>query len=39
MLDVARQLFFAEGYEPTSIPQIIDGVGIAMGTLDHCITR
>ena len=31
MLDVAQQLFYAEGYEPTSIRQIIDAIGIAKG--------
>jgi AcrR family transcriptional regulator len=35
ILDVAQELFYAKGYEKTSIRDIIDGVGIAKGTFYH----
>lgn len=35
ILDIAQELFYAKGYEQTSIKEIIDGVGIAKGTFYH----
>lgn len=35
ILDVAQQLFYAKGYEQTTIRDIIDAVGIAKGTFYH----
>ena len=35
ILDVAQQLFFRKGFEPTAIQDIIDEVGIAKGTFYH----
>jgi AcrR family transcriptional regulator len=35
ILEVARQLFYARGYEQTSVQDIIDQVGIAKGTFYH----
>jgi len=35
LLDVAQKLFYQEGYENTSISNIIDSVGIAKGTFYH----
>ncbi len=35
ILDKAQELFYAKGYEQTSIRDIIDGVGIAKGTFYH----
>jgi AcrR family transcriptional regulator len=31
-LDVAQQLFFSQGYEQTTVQEIIDAVGVAKGT-------
>jgi AcrR family transcriptional regulator len=35
ILDVAQQLFYRKGFEPTAIQDIIDDVGIAKGTFYH----
>jgi AcrR family transcriptional regulator len=35
ILDTAQRLFYTQGYERTSIQQIIDQVGIAKGTFYH----
>ncbi|MEZ4770925.1 MAG: TetR/AcrR family transcriptional regulator [Caldilineales bacterium] len=35
ILDAAQQLFYAKGYEHTSVQDIIDQVGIAKGTFYH----
>jgi len=35
ILDVAQQFFFEKGFEPTSIQDIVDTVGIAKGTFYH----
>jgi AcrR family transcriptional regulator len=35
ILDVAQRLFYAKGYDDTSIQEIIDAVGIAKGTFYH----
>lgn len=35
ILDAAQRLFYVQGYERTSIQQIIDQVGIAKGTFYH----
>ncbi len=35
ILDAAQHLFFAKGYDETSIQEIIDAVGIAKGTFYH----
>lgn len=35
ILDAAQRLFYTQGYERTSIQQIIDEVGIAKGTFYH----
>lgn len=35
ILDVAQQLFYTQGYEQTSVQNIIDEVGIAKGTFYH----
>jgi len=34
-LDVAQQLFFSQGYERTTVQEIIDTVGVAKGTFYH----
>jgi AcrR family transcriptional regulator len=34
-LDVAQTLFFSQGYEQTTVRQIIDAVGVAKGTFYH----
>jgi AcrR family transcriptional regulator len=35
ILDTAQALFYREGYESTSIAQLIDAVGVAKGTFYH----
>lgn len=35
ILDAAQRLFYAKGYDETSIQEIIDAVGIAKGTFYH----
>ena len=35
IFDCAGELFYTEGYEKTSIQQIIDKLGIAKGTFYH----
>ncbi len=35
LLDTAQSLFFKKGFEPTSIQEIIDDIGIAKGTFYH----
>jgi AcrR family transcriptional regulator len=35
ILDVAQQLFYRKGFEPTAIQDIIDNAGIAKGTFYH----
>ncbi len=35
ILDVAQQLFYRKGFEPTAIQDIIDDAGIAKGTFYH----
>ena len=35
ILDVAQQLFYEKGFEPTAIQDIVDDVGIAKGTFYH----
>ena len=35
LLDAAQQLFYAKGYEHTSVQDIVDRVGVAKGTFYH----
>ena len=35
ILDTAQRLFYSQGYENTSVANVIDAIGIAKGTFYH----